>query len=127
VLNDLVTLGRVRRPTLGVVNLPISPEFAQQAGLPSEYGLLIQRVVPGGSADKAGLRGGTKPAFLGNMRIVLGGDLIVGLNGQKISSLRDLSGMLNNHKAGETVTITVYRGQQKLDVKVTLEEARPTA
>ena len=124
VLNDLVTLGRVRRPALGVVNLPISPEFAQQAGLPSEYGLLIQRVVPNGPADKAGLRAGTKAAYLGNMRIVLGGDLIVGFNGQPINSLRDLSGMLNNHKAGETVTITVYRGQQKMDVKVTLEEAR---
>lgn len=124
VLNDLVTLGRVRRPALGVANLPISPEFAAEAGLPSEYGLLIQRVVPNGPADKAGLRGGTKAAYLGNMRIVLGGDLIVGFNGQKISSLRDLSGMLNNHKAGETVTLTVYRGQQKMDVKVTLEEAR---
>lgn len=124
VLNDLVTLGRVRRPALGVANLPVSPEFASEAGLPSEYGLLIQRVVPNGPADKAGLRAGTKPAYLGNMRIMLGGDLIVGFNGQKISSLRDLSGMLNNHKAGETVTITVYRGQQKMDVKVTLEEAR---
>src|SRR6185437_3453490 len=102
VLNDLVTLGRVRRPALGVVNLPISPEFAQEAGLPSEYGLLIQRVVPRGPADKAGLRGGNKTAYLGNLRITLGGDLIVGINGQKISTLRDLSGFLNNHKAGET-------------------------
>lgn len=127
VLNDLVTLGRVRRPTLGVYNLPISPEFAEQAGLPSEYGLLIQRVVPNGPADKAGLRAGTKAAFLGNMRIVLGGDLIVGFNGQKISTLHDLSGQLNNHKAGDTVTITVYRGQKKVDVQVTLAEAHPTA
>jgi S1-C subfamily serine protease len=127
VLNDLVTLGRVRRPALGVVNLPISPEFAQEAGLPSEYGLLIQRVVAGGPADKAGLRGGNKTAYLGNLRIMLGGDLIVGFNGQKISTLRDLSGILNNHKAGETITLTVYRGGKKMDVKVVLEEAHPAA
>lgn len=127
VLNDLVTLGRVRRQALGAVNLPISPEFAQEAGLPSEYGLLIQRVVAGGPADKAGLRAGNKTAYLGNLRIMLGGDLIVGFNGQKISTLRDLSGILNNHKAGETVTLTIYRGGKKMDVKVVLEEAHPTA
>ena len=127
VLNDLVTLGRVRRPALGVVNLPITPELAQEMGLPSEYGLLIQRVVPGGPADKAGLRAGTKPAYLGNMRIVLGGDLIVGFNGQKVSGLRDLAGMMNNHKAGETVTITIFRGSKKMDVQLTLAEAHPTA
>ena len=127
VLNDLVTLGRVRRPALGVVNLPISPELAQEMGLPSEYGLLIQRVIPGGPADKAGLHAGTKAAYLGNMKIVLGGDLIVGFNGQKVSTLRDLAGMMNNHKAGETVTISIFRGTKKMDVQVTLAEAHPTA
>jgi S1-C subfamily serine protease len=124
VLNDLVTLGRVRRPAIGITNLPVTEDFAAEIGLPSE-GLLIQRVVPDGPADKAGLRGGNKSAYLGNLRILLGGDLIVGFNGQKVSTLRDLSGMLNNHKAGETVTLTVYRGRQKMDVKVTLTEVHP--
>jgi S1-C subfamily serine protease len=61
------------------------------------------------------------------MKIVLGGDLIVGFNGQKVSSLRDLAGMMNNHKAGETVTISIFRGTKKMDVQVTLAEAHPTA
>ncbi len=125
VLNDLVTLGRVRRPAIGITNLPVSDDFADELGLPSE-GLLIQRVVPDGPADRAGLRGGNKTAYLGNYRILLGGDLIVAFNGQKVSTLRDLSGMLNNHKAGETVTLTIYRGKQKMDVKVTLTEVKPT-
>ena len=125
VLNDLVTLGRVRRPAIGITNLPVSEDFAAEIGVPSE-GLLIQRVVPDGPADKAGLRGGNKTAYLGNYRILLGGDLIIAFNGQKVSTLRDLSGMLNNHKAGETVTLTIYRGKQKMDVKVTLTEVRPT-
>src|SRR5438445_5949205 len=62
VLNDLLTIGRVRRPVLGVVTIPISPDIADQLGLASDYGLLIVRVTPGGAADRAGLRGGSERA-----------------------------------------------------------------
>jgi S1-C subfamily serine protease len=58
VLNDLMTLGRVRRPALGVVTIPISADLADEMGLPADYGLLILQVTPGGAADQAGLRGG---------------------------------------------------------------------
>ena len=67
VLNDLVTLGRVRRPALGVKTIPLDPELADQMGLSIDYGLLIVQAIQGGSADRAGLRGGTERAYLGNM------------------------------------------------------------
>src|SRR5262249_46186700 len=54
VLNDLVTLGRVRRPALGIVTIPISPDIADELGLAADSGLLIIRVVPGGAAERAG-------------------------------------------------------------------------
>ena len=66
VLNDLMTLGRVRRPALGVRTIPISPELADEMGLPVDYGLLIIQVTPGGSADQAGLKAGSERAYLGN-------------------------------------------------------------
>src|SRR6478672_2314051 len=69
VLNDLMTLGRVRRPALGVRTVPISPELADEIGLPVDFGLLIIGVVPGSSADSAGLRAGTERAYLGNTPI----------------------------------------------------------
>src|SRR5882672_5859698 len=78
VLNDLMTLGRVRRPALGVKTIPISPELADQMGLPSDFGILIVQVVSGGAADRAGLRGGNERAYIGNIPIMIGGDLIVG-------------------------------------------------
>jgi S1-C subfamily serine protease len=123
VLNDLVTLGRVRRPALGIRTIPIDPELADQMGLAADYGLLIVQVVPGGPADKAGLRGGTEQAYLGNIPIMLGGDLIVGIDGQNIQDQQDLAQVMNNHRAGDTVTVTIYRGKKKMDVKVTLGEA----
>jgi S1-C subfamily serine protease len=124
VLNDLVTLGRVRRPALGVSTIPIDPELADEIGLPVDYGLLIIRVTPGSAAEAAGLRAGSQRAYLGNTPIMLGGDLIVAIDGQKIEDEDDLSQMMNNHRAGDTVQITIYRGKKKMDVSVQLGEAR---
>jgi S1-C subfamily serine protease len=124
VMNDLVTFGRVRRPALGVRTIPISPELANEMGLAADYGLLIVQVVQGGPADRAGLRGGTEQAYLGNTPITLGGDLIVAIEGQRVEDQQDLSHVMNNHRAGDTVHVTIYRGKKKMDVSVTLGEAR---
>ncbi len=124
VLNDLVTLGRVRRPALGVRTIPIGPDLADELGLPVDYGLLIIQVTPGGSADSAGLRGGNERAYLGNTPITLGGDLIVAIDDQKVEDEQDLAQMMNNHRAGDTVKVTIYRNKKKMDVSVALGEAR---
>jgi S1-C subfamily serine protease len=124
VLNDLMTLGRVRRPALGVATIPIDPELADEIGLPVDYGLLIIKVTPGGAADQAGLRAGTERAYLGNMQIMLGGDLIVAIDGQKVEGEDDLAQVMDNHRAGDTVKVTIYRGKKEMDVNVSLGEAR---
>ena len=124
VLNDLLTLGRVRRPALGVRTIPISPELAEQMGLAADYGLLIVQAVPGGAAARAGLRGGTERAYLGNTPIMLGGDLIVGIDDEKVEDQQDLAQIMNNHRAGDTVHVTIYRGKQKMVISVTLGEAK---
>jgi S1-C subfamily serine protease len=124
VLNDLTTVGRVRRPALGVQTIPITPELAEQMGLPADSGLLIVQVVPGGAADRAGLHGGTERAYLGNLPIMLGGDLIVAIDGQEVQDQQDLSQVMNSHRAGDTVRLTIFRGKKKMDVNVMLGEAR---
>jgi S1-C subfamily serine protease len=124
VLNDLMTLGRVRRPALGVRTIPITPELADELGLTADSGLLIVQVVPGGSADRAGLHGGTERAYIGDMPIMVGGDLIVAIDGQDVKDEQDLGQVMNNHRAGDTVRLTIYRAKKKMDVSVTLGEAR---
>ena len=111
VLNDLITLGTVRRPTLGIRTLPIGPELAQEMGLPADYGILIVRTIPGGAADQAGLHGGNQRAYLGNTPIMIGGDLIVAIDGDPIGDQQDLANAMNKHRAGDTVTVTIYRSQ----------------
>jgi S1-C subfamily serine protease len=124
VVNDLVTLGRVRRPALGIRTIPIDPEVANELGLAADYGLLIVQAVPGGSAERAGLRGGSDRAYLGNTPIMIGGDLIVAIDGEKVESQQILAQIMNKHRAGDTVKVTIFRGKKQLEVPVVLGEAR---
>ncbi len=124
VLDDFAKYGRVRRPTLDIVTLPIGPDIAEQIGLPADYGILIERVLPGGAAEKAGLKGGTQRAYQGNTPVMLGGDLIIAMDGQEVGSPQDLSAAMNSHRAGDEVTVTVFRGRKKMDFKVKLGDAK---
>ncbi len=124
VLGDLTRYGRVRRPSLGIVSLAIGPDLAEQMGLAANYGVLIQKVIPGGAADRAGLRGGNESAWLGNQPIVLGGDLIVAIDGQQVTGPEDISAIMDKHQAGDTISITILRGRKQMTIKLTLGEAQ---
>ncbi|MGA9644252.1 MAG: PDZ domain-containing protein, partial [Terriglobales bacterium] len=82
------------------------------------------QAVPGGAADRAGLRGGTERAYLGNMPIMIGGDLIVAIDSKPVESQQDLAQVMNNHRAGDTVKVSIFRGKQRQDVAVVLGETR---
>ena len=89
-------------------------------GLAADYGLLVLQVAPGSGAEQAGLRGGHEPAYLGNQQIMLGGDLIIAIDDRDIESQQDMAQVMNKHRAGDTVKVTVYRGKRKLVLPVTL-------
>jgi len=123
VLADIQKYGHARRPSLGIRTLPIGPDLAEQMGLPAQYGVLIESTIPGGAADRAGLHGGNQVAYLGNMQISIGGDLIVAIDSQEITSSQDISEIMNEHQPGDTVTITFFRGRRKMSARVILGEA----
>jgi S1-C subfamily serine protease len=126
VLNDIQKYGHARRPSLGIRTLAIGPDLAQQMGLPAEYGVLIESVLPGGAAERAGLRGGNQNAYLGNEQISIGGDLIVAIDGQQITNSQDLAEVMDQHQPGDTLTVTFYRGRRKMTTRITLGEAHET-
>ena len=123
VLNDFFRYGKVLRPTLGIRGLSIGPDIANQMGLPAVYGVLVERILPGGPADHAGIHGGTQQAYLGNTPIYIGGDLIVAIDGDQVTNDRDIAEIMDGHQAGQTVTVTIYRGQKRMDIKVVLGNA----
>lgn len=124
VLADLTRYGRVKRPSLGIVSYAIGPDLAEQMGLAADYGVLIQKVIPGGAADRAGLHGGTEQAYVGNTPIMLGGDLIVAIDGQQVTDPQDISSVMDKHQAGDTISVTVLRGRKQMTLKLILGEAR---
>lgn len=124
VLADLTRYGRVRRPSLGIVSYAIGPDLAQQMGLAADYGVLIQKVIPGGAAERAGLKGGTEQAYVGNTPIMLGGDLIIAMDGQQVAEPQDISGIMDKHQAGDTISVTVLRGRKQITFKLMLGEAQ---
>jgi S1-C subfamily serine protease len=124
VLADLTRYGRVKRPSLGIVSYGIGPDLASQMGLAVDSGVLIQKVIPGGAAEQAGLHGGDQQAYVGNTPIMLGGDLIVAIDGQGVTDPQDINALMDKHQAGDTISVTFYRGRKQITLKLILGESR---
>jgi S1-C subfamily serine protease len=122
IANDLITEGKVRRAYLGVQTIPVAGWLAEALDLPVQEGLLVEETTKGSPAAAAGIRGGDRAAQAGMRRIMIGGDVIVGLDGQKVANQFDINVVLNRKRPGDTVTVTVYRGAKKLDIPVKLGE-----
>src|SRR5271155_5790493 len=122
IAHDLMTEGRVRQAFLGAQTLSVGGWLSEALDLPVQEGLLIEEVTKGGPAAAAGLHGGDRAAQAGMQRIIIGGDVIVAIDGQKIGSQSDMNLVLNRKRPGDTVSVTVYRGGKKMDLPVKLGE-----
>jgi S1-C subfamily serine protease len=122
IANDLITTGRVHRAFLGVQSISLVGGLAEALDLPVQEGLLVEVVTKGGPAAVAGIRGGDRVVQAGMRRFYIGGDVIVSIDGQKVANDFDVSLVLNHHRPGDKVVVTLYRGGKKMDVTVTLGE-----
>jgi S1-C subfamily serine protease len=122
IAHDLMTEGRVRQAFFGTRTLEIGGGLAEALDLPVQEGLMIEEVTRGGPAAAAGLRGGDREVMAGMRRIVVGGDVIVAIDGQKIANTLDMNLVLNRKRPGDSVAVTIYRGGKKMDVGVKLGE-----
>lgn len=126
IAHDLITDGRVHQAFLGVETIPINESFAEALGLPAQEGLLVQTTTRGGPAAEAGIRGGDRVAQAGMRRFYVGGDVLTAIDGQKITNRVDVDLVLNKKRPGDEVTLTLFRGGKKMDVKVKLGERPQT-
>src|SRR5208337_756300 len=122
IANDLMSGGKVRRAYLGVQTIPMGGWLAEALELPVQDGLLVEQATKGGPAAAAGIHGGDRVAQAGMRKIMIGGDVIVELDGQKVGTQFDMNVLLNRKRPGDTVNITVYRGAKKLAIPVKLGE-----
>jgi len=122
IVPELIRDGRVVRPSLGIDGYELSQELSRALGLPVSKGILVTRIVRGGSADQAGIRGASQALLLYNARLLVGGDIITEVDGKQVASLEELRLALENRKPGESVRITMYRGGSRMEKTVQLSE-----
>ena len=119
VLNDLIKYGRVRRVNLGISQsfwLNQLPGLSRILKLEVDNGLMIIEVKKGSLADRAGLRGYRKTVYIGNIRIPIGGDIIVGMDGRKVDSMKAYSLIMRNKRPGDELIVNIIRDGQRKDI-----------
>ena len=122
VATQLIETGRVPRPWLGIESVTIDDQLAYDLNLPVNYGLMLQKTFPGSPADKAGLRGGQRYVIIGGMQLLIGGDIIVGIDNEKVTDSKRYMNILSKKKVGQKITLEFYRGQQLMKSEAVLEE-----
>ena len=120
IVPELIRTGSVQRPKLGIQPRDVE-SLSGQVELPVNYGVLIWNVQPGGPAANAGLRGMVRTDD-GDVEL---GDIIVGINGEKVNNFDEMYKVLNKHQLGETVNIDIYRGSRRMTVPVRLSDLPP--
>ena len=97
--------------------------IADELKLPVKEGVLVQKVIPGGPAARAGLRGGTSEQVVGGQGIIVGGDIITAFNGTPVKDYEDLiATLIKTSKVGDTATLSVVRDGEPIELQVKLAE-----
>jgi S1-C subfamily serine protease len=122
VVPELISHGYYEHPWLGLLGTPLTAAQATTLGLaPSQQGMLVQSVMPGGPADAAGLHGSVRESAADGTQRCVDGDLIVAIDGTPVASFGDISAYLaRSGRIGATVTLTILRHGQRLAVPVVI-------
>jgi S1-C subfamily serine protease len=125
VVPDLIKYGRVQRGWIDIDPIQLFPNLVRYGELPVSEGILVSSVAPHSPAEKAGLRGGVQNKGIrinANTIIYLGGDIIVGIEGKKITGYSDFYSALEDTSPGDDVTLMIVRGRKTVELEVTLTE-----
>lgn len=127
VVKEILATGRVSRAWHGLYGQMVEPAALALLGVPYDLwddytGFMVETIEPGSAADRIGLRGGDWPVNLGGRDMLLGGDIITHVNGQRILDRDTALGVVRALRVGETVVITYRRGNLTLSASVTLDE-----
>jgi len=127
-IEDLINTGSYDdHPWLGASGVDMTYEIAEEVGTNVTYGWLIAQVTSGGPSDKAGLQGGTEQVRIEEELVVIGGDIIIAINGTRITSIDDLSAYLEEYTLPEqTIDLTIVRNNETTIVSLELESRPPT-
>jgi S1-C subfamily serine protease len=119
-IQQLETKGEVEHAFLGISGGTITPELAKALNLPVEQGVIVQQVVKGGPADKAGLEAGDTSATINGEEVRLGGDIITEADGKQVKSMEELVEEIQDSKPGDELELKILRDGHEKTASVTL-------
>ncbi|HEU4707379.1 MAG TPA: trypsin-like peptidase domain-containing protein [Solirubrobacterales bacterium] len=119
-IKQLETKGEVEHAFLGITGGTITPELSKAVNLPVDEGVIVQTVVKGGPADKAGIEGGNTAATINGAEVRLGGDIITEANGKKLKTMEELVEVIQDSQPGDTLELKILRGGNEKTANVTL-------
>ncbi len=119
---ELIAKGYVTHPWIGATIQSLIPEVAKYLKLKIERGAMIAEVVKGGPADKVGLKGGNQKVQVGNVVVIVGGDVVVKADQHDVKTNDELIRYIREKKPGDSILLQVLRKGRYEDVKVTLGE-----
>jgi len=122
VAQQLLQDGTVQHAYLGISGTDLTPHIANALNLSVDQGALVQSVTPGGPADKAGIKGGSRTATMtiDGQRINTGGDVITAIDGKAVHSMTDVINDISSKQPGDSVQVSLVNGSQTRTVTVTL-------
>ncbi len=121
VVEQIEKNGKVEHAYIGISGGSVTPALAKALKLPVEKGILVNEVVKGSPADKAGIEGGDTEATIEGVKVTLGGDIITEVDGKPISSMEEVINDVNSAQPGEKMELTLLRGDnEEKTVTVTL-------
>jgi S1-C subfamily serine protease len=128
VVPSLIKIGHYDHPYLGVTVVSLNPGLAAAMNLPAnQRGALIVGITAGSPAEKAGLKAGQIEVTINGQSTSIGGDVVIAYDGQVIKSSDDLITVLaRSGSIGQTITLTVLRSDQQVQVPIVLEK-RPSS
>lgn len=122
VVAELRTHGRVIRPWLGITGKLVPEEVIDLFAIPMRKGLLVAHIDEDSPAHKAGLLAGGLNVTIEGEPWILGGDILVAVNGHDITTVEQYMKVFKTLKVGQTITLSILRNGAALDITVTLEE-----
>jgi len=120
VVNQIEQHGEVKHAYLGISGGSITPDLAKALKLPVEEGVLVNEIVKGGPADKAGIKGGDTSATIEGASVRLGGDVITEIEGKKVEGMEEVINAVNAAAPGDRMKLTVDRDGDTKTITVTL-------